>query len=116
MEGDYPWGLWECGGQGAGEDSKEAYAQCGRQRAACWSVHFGRAEFSVTLGFMEKVGPKRGEEEIEQSPPSDCLDRGLAQVGFLGTDCYLSWEGRQLTTGNGGAGSLEQVLKSLARR
>lgn len=43
--------------------------RCTRQKAALQrptgQVYSGRAEFSITLGFMEAVGTKRGEEEME---------------------------------------------------
>lgn len=63
---DAPWGLWECEGQGAWAESELAYGEApGRQQPAvpAGQLCLDRTVLSITLGFMGKVGVRRGEED-----------------------------------------------------
>lgn len=62
---DAPWGLWECGGQGVGAESELAYGETpGRQQPAvpAGQLCSDRTALSIILGFMGKVGVRRGED------------------------------------------------------
>lgn len=61
-------------GRGARKPMDRCKAESSLQRPA-GQVYLSRAEFSITLGFVKKVGTKR--EEGEQSPPSEHLDTAL---------------------------------------